>query len=77
VRDRWASQAQGFVRSLMRYDQGGVLAINAAVRALQAGGEPEGFHRRGYHRLHVGPYRVHCVIEDGVLNVVRIDRVKE
>jgi hypothetical protein len=61
----------------MKERNAGSLAINAAVAALLDGQEPPGFHRRGYHRLHVGPYRVHCIIEDDILNVVRIDRVRE
>lgn len=77
MRTRWASQAQEFVHGLMRDHQADAHAINASVRALLAGEEPEGFHRRDYHRLHVGPYRVHCIIKDEVLNVVRVDRVKE
>ena len=59
----------------MEEHQADTLAINAAVRALLDGDEPPGLHRGGYHRLHVGPYRVHCLIVDDVLNVFRVDKV--
>lgn len=77
MRARWSPRAIEFVHDLMEHRQADVIAINAAVRALLDGTEPEGFHRRDYHRLHVGPYRVHCIAEDDVLNVVRIDKVQE
>jgi hypothetical protein len=76
VRQRWLPQAQGFVRGLMEEHHADSIAINTAVAELLAGHEsPGGFHRRDYHRLHVGPYRVHCIIEGNILNVTRVDKV--
>ena len=73
---RWSPQAIEYVHGLMEHHQPDAFAINVAVDELLAGHEsPDGFHRRDYHRLHVGPYRVHCFIADDVLNVVRVDRV--
>lgn len=76
MRPRWLDQPGEFIRDLLANDRNeDSLAINAAVAALLAGEEPPGFHRRDYHRLHVGPYRVHCIADGNVLHVIRVDRV--
>jgi hypothetical protein len=76
VRSHWLPQPTEYVHDLMAGHQADAHAINAAVHELLDGHEsPGGFHRRDYHRLHVGPYRVHCIIEDDVLNVTRVDKV--
>lgn len=57
-------------------DQDGMLAIGAAVAALELDPLPaEGFHAGEYHRLRVGVYRVVYVIEGDLITVSRVDRV--
>jgi hypothetical protein len=76
VRTNWLPQATEFIRGIMKEHQEDANAINEAVRALPDGPESaEGFHSRDYHRLRVGPYRVHCIVEGDVINIVRADRV--
>lgn len=36
----------------------------------------KGFHRGDWHRLHVGAYRVLYAVEDDLVTVVRVDRVR-
>jgi mRNA-degrading endonuclease RelE of RelBE toxin-antitoxin system len=56
-------------------DQPGMRAIGAEVNDLAADPYPtEGFHRGGYHRLRVGPYRVVYIVEGGLITIMRIDR---
>ena len=71
----WTAAALASARRYMR-DQPGMRAVDAAVAAL-AGDPlpPEGFHRGGYHRLRVGPYRVMYAIDDDVITVERVDRL--
>jgi len=72
----WLPQPSEFIRALMKESHADSVAINTAVAGLLAGHEdPGSFHRRDYHRLHVGPYRVHCIIDGDILNVIRIDKV--
>jgi hypothetical protein len=57
-------------------DQDGMRAIGLAVTALVLDlYPPEGFHRGGYHRLHVGRFRVVYVVDDDLVTVERVDRV--
>jgi mRNA-degrading endonuclease RelE of RelBE toxin-antitoxin system len=57
-------------------DQEGMRAIVAAVDALQDEPYPvDGFHRGGYHRLRVGPYRVKYIIDEDVITIERVDRL--
>jgi mRNA-degrading endonuclease RelE of RelBE toxin-antitoxin system len=58
-------------------DQVGLRDVNQAVAALTADpAPPEAFVRGPYHRLHVGRYRVMYEVEDDIITIVRVDRVK-
>lgn len=60
-------------------DQDGIRAIGAAITAL-AGDPypppPAGFHRGRYHRLRVGLYRIMYVVDDDVITIDRVDRLR-
>ena len=59
-------------------DQDGMRAIGAAVAALFNDPFPEdAFHAGEYHRLRVGLYRVMYVLDEDVITVSRVDRVRE
>jgi mRNA-degrading endonuclease RelE of RelBE toxin-antitoxin system len=75
VRVRWSPGAVALAQRFMR-DQEGMRAIVAAVDALQDDPYPvEGFHRRDYYRLRVGPYRVKYIIDGDMITIERVDRV--
>ncbi len=59
-------------------DQDGPHAVGVAVAALADDPippPPDGFHRGDYHRLHVGPYRVHYMIDGDLVTIERVDKV--
>jgi len=56
-------------------DREGWGAVLAATRALESDPLPGGGEHHGeYHRLHVGAYRVHYVIADEAITIVRVDK---
>lgn len=58
------------------HDREGWGAVLAATRALEHDPLPaSGEHHDEYHRLHVGPYRVHYVIDDEGITIQRVDKV--
>ena len=76
MRVEWSAAAQASVRRYMR-DQTGMQAVTAAVARLADDPYPStGFHRGDWHRLHVGAYRVLYAVEDDLVTVVRVDRVR-
>jgi mRNA-degrading endonuclease RelE of RelBE toxin-antitoxin system len=71
----WTAGALASARRYMR-DQPGMRAVDAAIEALAEDPLPaEGFHRGGYHRLRVGPYRVLYAVDEDVITVERVDRL--
>ena len=59
-------------------DQAGMRAFGAAIEALADEPyppPPDGVHHGGYHRLHVGEYRVFYRVDGDVVTVERVDRV--
>ena len=74
MRIEWSPAARASARRFM-YDQAGLRAIGAAVGRLADDPYPaEAFHRGGYHRLRVGPYRVLYLVDEDVITVERVDR---
>jgi mRNA-degrading endonuclease RelE of RelBE toxin-antitoxin system len=75
VKVTWTDKAKAAFRAFGR-DREGWGAVLAATRALEQDPYPaDGAHHGEYHRLHVGPYRVHYVIADEVITIVRVDRM--
>ncbi len=57
-------------------DQPGMHAINEAVAALAGNpAPPEAFIRGDYRRLRVGAYRIMYTAEEGLVTVLRVDRL--
>jgi mRNA-degrading endonuclease RelE of RelBE toxin-antitoxin system len=67
MRIEWSDKAITATRQLFRdRDQDALRAIGIATEALVGNPyppPPDGIHHGDYHRLHVGPYRVHYVID--------------
>jgi mRNA-degrading endonuclease RelE of RelBE toxin-antitoxin system len=77
VRVAWSDKAREAFPLYAR-DREGWAAVLAATRALEQDPYPAyGEHHGEYHRLHVGPYRVHYVITGDAITIVRVDRVRE
>jgi mRNA-degrading endonuclease RelE of RelBE toxin-antitoxin system len=73
---RWSERARASARQYMR-DQDGLSAVGVAIAALADDPippPPDGFHRGDYHRLRVGPYRVHYVIDGDLITIERVDK---
>jgi hypothetical protein len=75
VRVTWSGKARAAFPVFAR-DREGWAAVLAATRALERDPCPAGAaHHDEYHRLPVGPYRVHYVIDGEMITIVRVDRV--
>ena len=75
---RWEDGAKASYRKSVMRDQDGAVAVLGAVDALAADPYPEpplGVHKGEYHRLHIGPYRVHYFVDGDVITIKRVDRV--
>lgn len=75
MRVEWSAAAQASVRRYMR-DQDGMHAVTAVAGLADDPYPSKGFHRGDWHRLHVGAYRVLYAVEDDLVTVVRVDRVR-
>ena len=76
MRIEWSPPARASARRYMA-DQDGMRAIGLAVAALAEDPLPSSaFHAGEYHRLRVGPYRVIYLLEDDLITVSRIDRLR-
>ena len=51
--------------------------VEAAGRLADDPCPAEGFHRGRYHRLRVGAYRDLYVVDEDVITIERVDRVRE
>lgn len=74
---RWSDAGKASARRFMRDDQDGLRAVGRAVAALAEDPYPDGaFHRGAYHRLRAGAYRVMYAVDEDVITVERVDRLK-
>lgn len=77
MRVAWSGKAREAFPLYAR-DREGWAAVLAAARALEQDPYPDsGEHHGEYHRLRVGAYRVHYLIDDEGITIQRVDRVKE
>ncbi|MGH3194765.1 MAG: type II toxin-antitoxin system RelE family toxin [Streptosporangiaceae bacterium] len=75
MRVDWSPEAITMASRFME-DRAGLTAVMDATDALAGDPYPAGaFHRGGYHRLRVGPYRVVYLVEGDLITVDRVDRV--
>jgi mRNA-degrading endonuclease RelE of RelBE toxin-antitoxin system len=76
MRIEWSPVALASARRFMS-DQKAMRAIGEVVAGLAD--DPyslEAFHRGEYHRLRVGSYRVIYIVDDDVITIERVDRLR-
>ena len=73
----WSRHGQRTMRRFMR-DQEGMKAITVAVAGLALDpNPPEAFVRGEYRRLRVGPFRVKYIVEEDVITVDEVAKVRQ